>query len=86
MTITISVPDQLATQAADQGLSVEAFVERLANQAIATPSIATTPSEEYGRLHERTVAEAIDHLRSSRKGITLGGLKFKDLVHEGHKY
>lgn len=34
----------------------------------------------------KTVAEAIDHIRASRKGVTLGGLKVKDLIHEGHNY
>lgn len=38
MTITVSVPDQLGQQAAAQGLSVEAFVERLAQQAIHQPT------------------------------------------------
>jgi hypothetical protein len=38
---------------------------------------------------ERTVQEcqeAASMIRTLRKGITLGGLKIKDLIHEGHKY
>jgi Arc/MetJ-type ribon-helix-helix transcriptional regulator len=35
---------------------------------------------------KRTPAEAVAHIRESRKGVTLGGLKIKDLIHEGHKY
>jgi len=35
---------------------------------------------------KRTVAEVVEHIRESRKGITLGGLKIKDLINEGCKY
>jgi len=35
---------------------------------------------------KKTPAEAIAHIRQSRKGVTLGGLKIKDLIHEGHRY
>jgi hypothetical protein len=42
--------------------------------------------EAPGRELHRSVAEAVDHIRASRKGITLGGLKIKDLIHGGHKY
>ncbi len=78
MTITISVPDQLAEQAEHQGLSVEAFIAR------ALENLAEQPLVENAS--HRSVAEAVDHIRESRKGITLGGLKIKDLIHEGHKY
>ena len=30
--------------------------------------------------------EAAARLRALRKGVTLGGLNIKDLIHEGHKY
>ena len=36
--------------------------------------------------HKRTPAEAVAHIRESRKGVILGGFKIKDLIHEGHKY
>ena len=35
---------------------------------------------------KKTPAESIAHIRQSRKGVTLGGLKIKDLIHEGHRY
>jgi Arc/MetJ-type ribon-helix-helix transcriptional regulator len=31
-------------------------------------------------------AEAVTHLRRLRKGVTLAGLKIKDLAHEGHRF
>jgi hypothetical protein len=34
----------------------------------------------------KTPAEAFAHLPESRRGVTLGGLKIEDLVHEGGKY
>ena len=74
----VSVPDQLAQQAAAEGLSVEAYVERLAQQAIQSPDVLLRP--------KRAPAEAVDHIRASRKGITLGGLKIKDMITQGRKY
>ena len=34
----------------------------------------------------KSVAEAIAHIRESRKGVRLDGLKVRDLIHEGHRY
>lgn len=31
-------------------------------------------------------AASVAHLRALRKGVTLGGLKIKDLAHEGHRF
>lgn len=33
-----------------------------------------------------TPAEAVADIQANRKGVTLGGLKIRDLIHEGHKY
>ena len=33
-----------------------------------------------------TPAEAVADILELRKGVTLGGLKIQDLIHEGHKY
>ena len=83
MTITISVPDEFAEQAAGCGLSVEAYVERLLEQ-----EVERWKGPKWTRLGGGpfTPAQAVDDLREARKGVTLGGLKIKDLVHEGHKY
>ena len=45
-----------------------------------------TEREQPGTQRKKTVAEAVAHIRESRKGVTLGGLKIKDLIHQGHKY
>jgi hypothetical protein len=34
----------------------------------------------------KSPAEAVASIRENRKGITLGGLKLKDLIREGQKY
>ena len=83
MTITVSVPDALIRQAAAQGLSVETYVERLAAQAAQNMEF---PQAAWRSPDGRTVQEVVAHLRQARKGVTLGGLKIKDLIHEGHKY
>jgi len=34
----------------------------------------------------KTPAEAVADILELRKGVKLGGLEIKDLIHEGHKY
>ena len=82
MTITVSVPDVLARQAAAQGLSVEAYVERLAVQAAQTDD---QPHWVRFGPGGRTLEEAGRDIRELRKDVTLGGLKIKDLINEGRK-
>lgn len=83
MTITISVSDQFAEQAAQKGLSVEAYVEQLLEQEAQRRNEPKWSRFGPGPL---TPEQAVDDLREARKGVTLGGLKIKDLIHEGHKY
>ena len=35
---------------------------------------------------EMTPAEAVADIQASRRGVTLGGLRIRDLIHEGHKH
>jgi hypothetical protein len=35
---------------------------------------------------KKTAVEAVAHIRDSRRGVMFGGLRIKDLIHEGHKY
>ncbi len=83
MTITVSVPDQLADHAAARGLSVEALVEQLAEQALDAGAKHGPVLLGHGTL---TSEQAADDIRELRKGLTLGGLKIKDLISEGRKY
>lgn len=80
MTITVSVPDRLAVQAAARGLSVEKLVEQLAEQAVETEVSPRSVRFGPGPL---TPEQAGDDIRELRKGLTLGGLTIKDLISEG---
>ena len=83
MTVTVSVPDQLARQAQAAGLSVESYIEHLLAEEAQRHEETQWTRFGPGPL---TPEEAGRELREIRKGVTLGGLKLKDLVHEGHKY
>lgn len=83
MTVTISVPDQLARQAEAAGLPVKSYIERLLAQEAQRREAPQWTRFGPGPL---TPEEAGRELREIRKGVNLGGLKLKDLVHECHKY
>jgi hypothetical protein len=56
-------------------------------EEVVTRALETLAEKEPPAIHrKRTPAEAIAHIRQSRKGVMLGGLKIKDLIHEGHRY
>jgi hypothetical protein len=77
MEVKVNVPDRLAAEAQARGVSLEMFVEEmLAQQALAP---------EEGAM-QGSVSKAIDRIRELRRQNTLGGLRAKDLIHEGHKY
>jgi hypothetical protein len=77
MQVRVNVPDRLAAEAQARGVSLEMYVEEMLAQQIIGRE-GETPHE--------SVSEAIDRIRELRKQSTLGGLKTKDLIHEGHKY
>jgi len=77
MQVRVNVPDRLAAEAQARGVSLEMYIEEMLAQQIIGPEGET--------LHE-SVSEAIDRIRELRKQNRLGGLKTKDLIHEGHKY
>jgi len=52
-------------------------------------SFTPRPSPRSGNLFgpsTKSPAEAVADILELRKGVRLGGLKIKDLIHEGHKY
>ena len=55
-------------------------------EEVVTRALESLAAQEPLSPRKRTPAEAVDHIRESRKGVTLGDLKIKDLIHEGHKY
>jgi Arc/MetJ-type ribon-helix-helix transcriptional regulator len=75
--VTIDVTPEVKA-AIDERLSTDTFVdvdELLTKALAALPRKAERP--------RRTRAEAIAHIRQIRQGVSLGGLKIKDLVNEG---
>ena len=66
---------QLAAEAQVRGMALEHYiVEKLVG------------SRPVMGARQHSVGEAIDTIRELRKGNKLGGLKIKDLIHEGHRY
>jgi hypothetical protein len=45
-----------------------------------------TEREPPAPQRKKTPAEAVADIRELRKGVTLGGLKIRDLINEGRKY
>jgi hypothetical protein len=71
------IESQLAAQAEACGVTFSEYLKDLLVKQ------AERPAE---RANSRSVAEAIESIRQLRKGNKLGGLKIKDLIHEGHRY
>jgi hypothetical protein len=85
MQITLEIPDELATEAENRGVSVESYVKELVDVArkprpeIKWRSLSLGPGPY-------TPEEAVRNIRELRKKNTLGGLKIRDLINEGRKY
>ena len=71
------IENQLAAQAEACGVTFSEYLKELLVKQ------AEQPAE---RVNRRSVDEAIESIRELRKGNKLGGLKIKDLIHEGHRY
>ena len=56
----------------------EEVIQRALQTLHAAPQVSPSQVQEC--------QEAAARIRALRKGVTLGGLKIKDLIHEGHKY
>jgi hypothetical protein len=69
---------------------VEAHLRTGRNQSpedvVARALETLSEKEPVATMGRKTIAEAVAHIRESRKGITLGGLRIKDLIHEGHRF
>lgn len=66
---------QLAAEAQAKGLPLDRYIiEKLME------------SRPVVQARQDSVAAAVDNIRELRKGNKLGGLKIKDLIHQGHKY
>jgi hypothetical protein len=77
MQVTVNVPDELAAEARARGVAVKVYVEEV---------LARQAQQPEAEAHRKSVGQAIDRILELRKGNTLGGLKVRDLIHEGRKY
>jgi hypothetical protein len=77
MEVTVNVPDELAAEARTRGVAVKVYVEEV---------LARQAQQPETEAHRKSVGEVIDRILELRKGNTLGGLKVRDLIHEGRKY
>jgi hypothetical protein len=59
-------------------LNAEEVIQRALQTLQATHQVVPSKVQEC--------QEASARIRELRKGVTLGGLKIKALIHEGHKY
>ena len=65
---------QLAAEAKDRGMALDRYIETIVE------------GRSIEQLHRHSVSEAIERIKALRKENKLGGLKVKDLIHEGHQY
>jgi hypothetical protein len=83
MQVLVEIPEHVAAQAQKKGLAIEPYVQQALNRlAEADEEGSWTPlgGGPY------TPEEAGRNIRELRKKNILGGLKIRDLIHEGHKY
>jgi hypothetical protein len=80
MQVTVNIPDELAAQAREKGLAVEAYVEQVLSRQFnghTSQQVSDQPS---------TITEAVARIREIGRGNKLDGENINDWIHEGHKY
>ena len=55
-------------------------------EEVVTRALEPLAEREPPPTRTMTPAEAVADIRELRKGVTLGGLRIKDLINEGRKY
>ena len=58
---------------------------RSPEEVVARALETLTEKEPPHTQRKKSPADAVAHIRKSRKGVTLGGLKIRDLINEGRK-
>lgn len=100
--ISAEVQAELARQAAAYGRGLEAHAASLLEDAAHRPADRNPPGFDKERAQAAgarirelseglptgtmTPAEAVADIRELRKGVTLGGLRIKDLINEGRRH
>jgi len=85
MQVIVDISEKIVEQAESRGLRIETYVKQIVDQAA-----ESDPAHRYGWTRFGTPgkapSEAAESIRQIASRNTLGGLKIKDLIHEGHKY
>jgi hypothetical protein len=81
MQITVDISEKVAARAEADGVSVESFVQKAVEDAVESKT-----DFEWVGPGPYTPQQAVQNIRELSKGLTLDGIKIKDLIHEGHKY
>lgn len=71
---------RLDSEASAHGMAPETYLVQFVEDHLGSDPLLADPHKK------RSVGEAIDRILELRRGNILGGLKIKDLIHEGHKY
>jgi hypothetical protein len=82
MQITLELPDEVAAAAQAKGLAVEVFVREIVDEKL---DLQRRGLVRFGP-GPYTPEQAGRNIRELSKGLTLGGIKIKDLINEGRKY
>ena len=72
-----SIPDETAALLQSRGVEIVSLVE----EAVAHEAQVVRSRPSAG-----AVADAVDRILERRNRLSLGGLKIRDLIHEGRKY
>ena len=82
MPVTLELPEAVAIEAQAKGVAVETYVQELVQDSLALKK------QGWSRFGPGpyTPQEAVKNIRELSKRLTLGGIKIKDLIHQGHKY
>jgi hypothetical protein len=75
--ITVTIPDELATQIQAQGFALETYIQDLMVEKL---------SQEQGTTDQRRKAVEAMLQFAGKHGFTTAGQDLKSMVHEGHKY
>jgi hypothetical protein len=77
MQLTIDIPDETAALLQSRGVEIVSLVEE---------AVAREAQLARSRPSADAVADAVDRILERRSRLSLGGLKIRDLIHEGRKY
>ena len=77
MQVTLDIPDEVVARLEAKGVRIHSYVEEMLVKESQAPGHRPAPEE---------ISAAIDRILERREGLTLNGLKIRDLIDEGRRY